>query len=473
MSIRKFVQQIRPMEEFYLPPKDKVEQIQSYLHELTVSPDYQSKGVFNPFYVLNIPEDDIRPSVGDGEIKYKCVDVGSGKLIKRYGRGKFHFQVNVNDQDTNFYVITPKQGFVTAHYGQKTRKSATASSNVNEFLTVYFLLHKEYTDAKTFMSDIGGKTGPTGVLDGGGNAVTYEDLIELIDKDETAERDIEIGYKNSLVVTKDLPNTIDKVFWVPAIKPDGVGSKNPSDVIIKLIDGSYVGYSNKISAGKDATPKINTNITAFYSKLGDKTQLKNIQKMIDDAWNNASKTIDNKTPNAHKAINAFDISKEKFSESSSKRKFATLARAFQKDRLKFYTTDFYYKFRNNLISAFSNYISNSANMIYLLNTVGFYTYDDPDATPCPYKLLIGSETGSTIKEVSSDESQRQIFFTKKSIDLTSIRTSYDNKSQSFNLSFGFRPLGKVISAPITLRTRAQGGWSGKSLYITTSGFKVK
>tara|TARA_B100000963_G_C22593413_1_gene656638 strand:- start:53 stop:1405 length:1353 start_codon:yes stop_codon:yes gene_type:complete len=444
-----------------------------YLVELTVSPDYQSKGVFNPFYVLNIPEDDIRPSVGDGEIKYKSVDVGSGTLIKRYGKGNFHFQVNVNGEDTNFYIITPKKGFVTAHYGQKTRKSATASSNVNEFLTVYFLLHKDYTDAKTFMSDIGGKTGPTGVLDGAGKSVTYEDLIELIDKDETAERDIQIGYKNSVVVAKDLPNTIDKVFWVPAIKPDGVGSKNPSDVVIKLIDGTYVGYSNKISAGKDATPKINTNITAFYSKLGDKRQLKSIQNMIDDAWNDAASTIEVTTPNAHKAISTFSISGEGFSESSSKRAFATLARAFQKDKLKFYADDFYYKFRNNLISAFSTYISDSRNMVYLLNTVGFYTYDDPNATPCPYKLLIGSEKGSTIKEVSSDEKQRQIFFTKKPSDLTQIRTSYDNKSQSFALSFGYRPLGKIISAPITLRTRAAGGWSGKSLYVTTSGFKVK
>ena len=444
-----------------------------YLVELTVSPDYQSKGVFNPFYVLNVPEDDIRPSVGDGEIKYKSVDVGSGTLIKRYGKGNFHFQVNVNGEDTNFYIITPKKGFVTAHYGQKTRKSATASSNVNEFLTVYFLLHKDYTDAKTFMSDIGGKTGPTGVLDGAGKSVTYEDLIELIDKDETAERDIQIGYKNSVVVAKDLPNTIDKVFWVPAIKPDGVGSKNPSDVVIKLIDGTYVGYSNKISAGKDATPKINTNITAFYSKLGDKRQLKSIQNMIDDAWNDAASTIEVTTPNAHKAISTFSISGEGFSESSSKRAFATLARAFQKDKLKFYADDFYYKFRNNLISAFSTYISDSRNMVYLLNTVGFYTYDDPNATPCPYKLLIGSEKGSTIKEVSSDEKQRQIFFTKKPSDLTQIRTSYDNKSQSFALSFGYRPLGKMISAPITLRTRAAGGWSGKSLYVTTSGFKVK
>ena len=201
--------------------------------------------------------------------------------------------------------------------------------------------------------------------------------------------------------------------------------------------------------------------------------LSNIEKMIDKAWNDAASTIDASTPIAHKAISNFYISKEKFSESSSKRAFAGLARAFQKDKLKFYADDFYYKFRNNLISAFSTYISDSRNMMYLLNTVGYYTYDDPDATPCPYKLLIGSEKGSTIKDVSSDEEQRQIFFTKNSTELTQIRTSYDNKSQTFNVAFGYRPLGKVISAPIVLRTRAAGGWSGKSLYITTSGFKVK
>ena len=448
-----------------------MDKFKTFLRELTVSPDYQSRGTFNPFYVLDIPEDDIRPSVGDGAIKYKNVDSGSGELIKNYG-GKYHFQVNVNDEDTNYYIITTKSK-VKAHFGQKTRKDSTASSNVNEFLTVYFLLHKDYTDPKTFQSDIGGKTGKTGVLNGEGQDVTYEDLVQLIDRDETADRDIEIGYQNSLAVANDLTNTIDKVFWVPRGKPDGVGGKNPSDVIIKLSDGSYVGYSNKIAAGKDATPKINTNITAFYSKLSDKKQLSNIEKMIDDAWNSAASTIDVKTPIAHRAIKSFSISGERFSESSSKRAFAGLARAFQKDKLKFYADDFYYKFRNNLISAFSTYISDSRNMAYLLNTVGYYTYDDPDATPCPYKLLIGSEKGSKIKDVSSDEEQRQIFFTKKPSDLTQIKTSYDKRGQTFNVAFGYRPLGKVISAPIVLRTRAAGGWSGKSLYITTSGFKVK
>ena len=448
-----------------------MDKFKTFLRELTVSPDYQSRGTFNPFYVLDIPEDDIRPSVGDGVIKYKNVDSGSGELIKNYG-GKYHFQVNVNDEDTNYYIITTKSK-VKAHFGQKTRKDSTASSNVNEFLTVYFLLHKDYTDPKTFQSDIGGKTGKTGVLNGEGQDVTYEDLVQLIDRDETADRDIEIGYQNSLAVANDLTNTIDKVFWVPRGKPDGVGGKNPSDVIIKLSDGSYVGYSNKIAAGKDATPKINTNITAFYSKLSDKKQLSNIEKMIDDAWNSAASTIDVKTPIAHRAIKSFSISGERFSESSSKRAFAGLARAFQKDKLKFYADDFYYKFRNNLISAFSTYISDSRNMAYLLYRVGYYTYDDPDATPCPYKLLIGSEKGSKIKDVSSDEEQRQIFFTKKPSDLTQIKTSYDKRGQTFNVAFGYRPLGKVISAPIVLRTRAAGGWSGKSLYITTSGFKVK
>ena len=448
-----------------------MEGFKKYLRELTVSPDYQSRGTFNPFYVLDIPEDDIRPSVGDGTIKYKNVDTGSGELIKNYG-GKYHFQVNLNDEDTNYYVITTKSK-VKAHLGQKTRKDSTASSNVNEFLTVYFLLHKDYTDAKTFQSDIGAKTGNTGVLNGEGQAVTYEDLVTLIDKDESADRDIEIGYQNSLAVKKDLPNSIDKVFWVPRGKPDGVGGKNPSDVIIKLSDGNYIGYSNKIASGKDATPKINTNMTAFYSKLSDRKQLSNIEKMIDKAWNDAASTIDASTPNAHKAISNFYISKEKFSESSSRKSFANLARAFLKDKLKFYAEDFYYKCRNNLIYAFSTYISDSRNMMYLLNTVGYYTYDDPEATPCPYKLLIGSEKGSSIKDVSSDEEQRQIFFTKNSTELTQIRTGYDKKSQSFALSFGYRPLGKLISAPITLRTRAAGGWAGKSLYITTSGFKVK
>ena len=34
--------------------------------------------------------------------------------------------------------------------------------------------------------------------------ITYDDLSELIDKDETAERDIKIGYQNSIASAKDI-----------------------------------------------------------------------------------------------------------------------------------------------------------------------------------------------------------------------------------------------------------------------------
>ena len=124
MGVTDYGKSLRP--RVYLEnPLDKIQN----LRELTVSPDYQSRGTFNPFYVLNVPVDDIKSVVGDGKIKYKSVDSGSGKLIKNYG-GKYHFQINVDDEDTSHYIIAPKK-LVTAHFGQKTRKDSTASSNVN------------------------------------------------------------------------------------------------------------------------------------------------------------------------------------------------------------------------------------------------------------------------------------------------------------------------------------------------------
>ena len=65
----------------------------------------------------------------------------------------------------------------------KKRQSATASSDVNEFLSLYFIKHPKFTDVKTFMSDVGKLTGDTGVLASGGS-VTYEVLRELLDKDD-------------------------------------------------------------------------------------------------------------------------------------------------------------------------------------------------------------------------------------------------------------------------------------------------
>ena len=106
-----------------------------------------------------------------------------------------------------------------------------------------------------------------------------------------------------------------------------------------------------------------------------------------------------------------------------------------------------------------------------MNTVALYTYDDASDTPCPYKLLIGSESGSKLKEVVSDDTHRQVFFSDKASDFVQIKTSYDNKGQSFKAQFTHKPTGLTVSNSWTMRTRSQGGWGGKNLYFTTSGFK--
>ena len=470
MSLRKYVRQVRPIQENKITPFNKV---QSFLSELTISPDYVMKGVENPFYVIDIPiEKDIRPAVGKGEIKFKNVKTPVGTEIKNYG-GTKKFQINLDDTDTDKYITTPIN-LVKSHLGQKQRKDATASSNVNEFLSVYFLLHRSYTTPEAFMQEVGGKVGDTGVLNGDGFYVDYDELKILLDKDETPERDIAIGWENSNAIISDLTGrTIDDVYWVPKKKPEGIGEKNPSDVIVKLNDGGFVGYSNKIAAGKDKTPKINTNVIAFYGKLNNRTQVKLVQNLIDQAWNYAKSLIPRGSKNAYSAINKFSIEREKFSETTSKLAFAKLSKEFTKDKLNFYTDGYYYPFRNKLIETFAEFVSLPSNLTYLLNTVAYYTYDDVDVTPCPYKLLIGTERGSRVKEVTSDETTREIFFNNKPTNYTNISTTYDGKSQTFTLKFTYKPLKVKVEAPIVLITRSKGGWSGNALYITTSGFKKK
>lgn len=448
------------------------------LQELTISPYYQQKGEFNPYYTFKVDVDkDVKDKIPDAkDIKYRCVEKGQGELLKAYGKGKFIFQIYFGDTATEYY-ITSTASNVKGHLGMKTRKDSTASSNVNEFLTLYFMIHDDMNDdsAEGWMYEIGNKTGSTGVLNGEGEPVTYDDLRALLDKDETAIRDINIGYENALAVLGDIMKYGKpvKYFWVPRGKPDGIGAKNPSDVIVKLHNGKYVGYSNKISAGKDATPKFNTNITAFYGKLDDQTQVSKIKKIIDSAWQEAEQTVSKDKLFATDALRKFDITKEKFSESSSRAKFAALGKAFKKDKLDFFSSDFYYPFRNTLIQKFGEHLTNTNNLVYFLNTVGYYTFDDPDATPCPYKLLIGSENGSTIKDVSDNEEYRQMLFNKDPVQLKNVKFVYDGTQQSFKIQFTYTPLNMRVTVPITVRTRASGGWSGKALYITSSGFIIK
>ena len=130
----------------------------------------------------------------------------------------------------------------------KSRKDSTASSNVNEFLTVYYLLHKCATPEELHQKSCSSAKSPTGVLTGEGNPVTYEQLCMLIDKDETPDRDIKIGMNNAEAVKKDIKGrTIEKLYWVPRGKPDGISPKTPSDVIIEFTDNFFRGYSNSSS----------------------------------------------------------------------------------------------------------------------------------------------------------------------------------------------------------------------------------
>jgi len=450
-------------------------------NELTISPDYKTKAGFNPYYTL---KDDLKNTIAKtlkldpNKIVFKNTKSPKGKpVIDR--KGGFSFQIGVdqngNIKDTNYYVNTSKAD-VTGHYGTTTRKDTTGSSNVNEFLTVYFLINKPQASAKEFMKFVKGKKGPTGVKTGEGEDVTYEMLNQMLQRDQTPERDINIGVSNAKAVKSDLggnTKSISRVYWTPRAKPEGISSKNPSDVVIKFKDGTFTGYSNKITGkGPDVTPKFNTNLSAFSSKIGDAEQDKNIKDITDKSWKEASKKV--KSPNASKAIKAFDITKEKHSETTSRGAFANLARAFSKDKLDFYGEGFYYLFRNQLIKNLGEYWSDPKNLAYLLKTIGFYTYGETESgtTEAPYKLLVGTESGSTIKDITSDEEAKLLLTKSSPKNIKNIEFIYPGSGQSFAIKFYSSLIKSPVIIPLTVRTRASGGWAGKSLYINTPGLKI-
>jgi len=453
---------------------------------MTVSPSYQQRNVPNPFYTVDITVDNMvkrLPAITNPTYR-NITDSGKLKLLGNV-TGKFLFQIYDNDEAKSFYISIRKKD-ITGHLGMKARKDTTASSNVNEFLSVFFLINEYKSD--DFVRQLEDdsckfgdkKTGVLNPIQGRSTEVTYQELCELLDKDETAERDIKIGYANAIAIKRDLGQSeIDKVFWCPRGKPPGVSDKNPSDTVVQIKSGDYIGYSNKIADGKDQTPKFNTNLFAYFGKLNNKSQVIASKVIIDSAWNNAVQEIPKTNKLVTAAMNNFDIAIEKYSESASRDAFGALASVFREESLDFYKQDFYYKFRNNLISNLGNHLTVPVNLQYFLNTIYFYTYEDPTANfvPCPYKLLIGRENmDSTIKDVSDNADLKNVLLVRDPKQLQKIKFNYDKRSQSFNMSFNWsvnRKTTKSVIIPITCRTRAAGGWSGKSLFITTPGVKIK
>jgi len=448
----------------------------------TISPTYMLKGVPNPYYTVD-PNTErlVKASLKKfkrtpKQLIFECVDKPSGTNIYETPKAKYIFQLTDVKKRMPFYVVLGKKQ-IKGHYGSANRKDSTASSNVNEYCTVHFLVNKFEGVKELENKSCKLKKNKTGILYGDDSPITYEDLCQLLDKDETAERDVLIGYENSVAVKKDIKGQkIKNLYWVPRGKPEGINPKNPSDVIIQFKNNSFQGYSNKIAAGKDETPKFNTNIIAFYEKFDDKKQVNDIKKLVNKSWNNASEQVPKNKKIAKAAIEDFSIEDQPFTEKARETElaFASLSKQFKKDGLDFYADGFYYLFRNEFIRQLGKYISKPDNLIYFLNTIYYYTYGDPKMkyVECPYKLLIGRENQkSEIKDVSEDSRLKSVLEVKDSKKISDIKFVYDNKSQSFKMNFTFRKTKVVM--PVTARTRATGGWAGKSLFINTPGLKIE
>lgn len=343
-----------------------------------------------------------------------------------------------------------------------SRKNSTSASNVNEVFTLFFLKNKEMTLGEVIDYLNNNLSKYTGIKKGDGVLIKNKDLLDLIISDDSAEADIKIAVNNAEAVLKDIKGkTISEYYWCPRQKPDGVPSSHPADIVIKFSDKTSLGYSNKaISGTKDETPKFNTSVTAFYSE--EKKYQKEINKMIDDSWIE----VQEKLPEVLQNIMP-DIKKEPYTEGGSKMLFKEISEKFKEINLDFYKDDFYYPFRNTFISKFTDYLSKDKNLEALLNIIYTYTYTTA-ADKLSYKLLVGSPQKSIITEVSTNEQLKSILSAK---ELQNKKITYDKKSQSFkceakhkNTSFYFN---------VTCRTRSSGGWSGKSLYMTTPGIKVK
>ena len=114
------------------------------LNELTVDPLYQSKGVFNPFYEIEPTVDkQVRDILNDKNITfsniiYRAVDKAENEpILSTRGTQVFELYTDL-ETPLNIFIKISKDKAIK-HYGQKTRKDSTASSNVNEFLSLYFL----------------------------------------------------------------------------------------------------------------------------------------------------------------------------------------------------------------------------------------------------------------------------------------------------------------------------------------------
>ena len=84
--------------------------------------------------------------------------------------------------------------------------------------------------------------------------------------------------------------------------------------------------------------------------------------------------------------------------------------------------------------------------------------------------MVGSENSSTISDVGTSEEMKAVCFAKPN-QIKSLKVNRTKGTQSLSIEWNFGNKNYVM--PITCRTRSEGGWSGKALYMTSSGLKEK
>ena len=145
---------------------------------MRITPYYEAKGIKNPYYVLaptvvngvvrELKKIEAYKNITNNDLLFRNVEPNqlSGSIIYRATSSSSKiFQItDKQKKDLPFGVATTAQKIhVTGHYGMVSRKNATASSNVNEFLSVYFLVQPPMTPDK-LVDCVSQQKGNTGVL---------------------------------------------------------------------------------------------------------------------------------------------------------------------------------------------------------------------------------------------------------------------------------------------------------------------
>ena len=142
-------------------------------------------------------------------ISSKNAPRGRTQYLVYNNRSGYYFRIcDTDDVETEYYIRVSKSE-ATGHYGMAKRKNSTASSDINELMSLYFLKYNTdkagtEKEAQTWLDSIQKTNGDTGIVKADVTKITYTLLRELIDKDETPLKDIQIGWHNAREVEKDL-----------------------------------------------------------------------------------------------------------------------------------------------------------------------------------------------------------------------------------------------------------------------------